>query len=553
MLKGISAKPKVAMSKSAKDAAKGQPSLEDFLNKRDYMGALTLLEFKLRCQDGDMKDLLMWIGYCAFHLGNFHRAEEAYKELFNAYSIGDEIHLYQACCYFYQQMYEEAAVSAEKGPESELKTRLLFNIAHRTGNEEKLFQYHNQLKDRKADQLSLAAVHYLRSHFQEATDTYKRLLLDNRDDLAINVYVAMCYYKLDYYDVSLEILAVYLQAHPDSALGVNLKACNHFRLYNGKAAEAELKVLADKGVPLQSNELIRHNMVVFSNGDHALQVLPPLLDAIPEARLNLVIYHLRHGAVNEAYELVRDLEPTTPQQYVIKGVVHATLGQSAGSREREHLKLAQQCFQLVGTSAHECDTIPGRQCMASCFYLMKQFEDVNIYLNSIKAYMYNDDDFNYNHGVSLASTRNYKAGEEALLLIHNEKYKAEYCYIGWLARCYIMNGNPRSAWELYLKMSNSGESFNLLVLIANDCYRMGHFLYACKAFDVLERLDPEPEYWEGKRGACVGVFQMVIAGKASRDDLQDVLAMVRNTSNPQVEYIVRVIKKWSKENGIPIA
>jgi hypothetical protein len=44
-------------------------------------------------------------------------------------------------------------------------------------------------------------------------------------------------------------------------------------------------------------------------------------------------------------------------------------------------------------------------------------------------------------------------------------------------------------------------------LIANDCYKMGAFLYAAKAFDVLERLDPSPEYWEGKRGACVGAFQ----------------------------------------------
>ena len=26
--------------------------------------------------------------------------------------------------------------------------------------------------------------------------------------------------------------------------------------------------------------------------------------------------------------------------------------------------------------------------MASCYFLMKQFEDVNIYLNSVKAYMY---------------------------------------------------------------------------------------------------------------------------------------------------------------------
>ena len=46
----------------------------------------------------------------------------------------------------------------------------------------------------------------------QATDIYKRLLLESRDDLALNVYVAMCYYKLDYYDVSLEILAVFLQA-----------------------------------------------------------------------------------------------------------------------------------------------------------------------------------------------------------------------------------------------------------------------------------------------------------------------------------------------------
>jgi intraflagellar transport protein 56 len=210
--------------------------------------------------------------------------------------------------------------------------------------------------------------------------------------------------------------------------------------------------------------------------------------------------------------------------------------------------------------------------MAACFFLMKQFEDVNIYLNSVKAYMYNDDDFNHNHGkfstrvesnntypshgviigISLAATRNYKAAEEALLLVRNDKYKTDYMYISWLARCYIMNGNPRSAWELYLKMTSSNESFNLLQLIANDSYRMGHFLYAAKAFDVLERLDPDPEYWEGKRGACVGVFQQVIAGKASKEDLQDALTMVRNTSNPQVEYIVRLIKKWCKEMNVKI-
>ena len=551
MMRGLAKKKTPLPKKGGGAASKGLPTLADFVSARNYTGGLTLLEFKLKCRDGDTKELLLWIGYCAFHLGNFRRAEEAYRELLDHHDVGDEVHLFLAACYFYQQDYEGAEREAEKGNNSPLKYRLLFNIAHRTGDEAKLLAHHTRLKDTKDDQLSLAAVHYLRSHFQEATDIYKKLLLESRDDVALNVYVAMCYYKLDYYDVSLEILQVYLHAFPDSAIAVNLKACNHFRLYNGKAAESELKVLVDRGVNLQNNDLIRHNLVVFSNGDKALSVLPTLLDTIPEARLNLVIYYLRHNQVNEAHELVRDLEPSSPQEYIIKGVVHASIGQSTASRE--HLKIAQQCFQLVGTSAHECDTIPGRQCMASCFYLMKQFEDVNIYLNSVKAYMYNDDDFNWNHGIALAAMRNYKAAEEALLLVHNEAYKAEFVYISWLARCYVMNGNPRSAWELYLKMNSSNESFKLLELIANDAYRMGHFLYAAKAFDVLERLDPDPEYWEGKRGACVGVFQLVIAGKASRDDLQDALTMVRNTSNPQVEYITRIIKKWAKDNSIKLS
>ncbi len=42
---------------------------------------------------------------------------------------------------------------------------------------------------------------------------------------------------------------------------------------------------------------------------------------------------------------------------------------------------------------------------------------------------------------------------------------------------------------------------------------MGAFFYAAKAFDVLEKLDANPEYWEGKRGACVGTLQLVIAGR----------------------------------------
>lgn len=42
---------------------------------------------------------------------------------------------------------------------------------------------------------------------------------------------------------------------------------------------------------------------------------------------------------------------------------------------------------------------------------------------------------------------------------------------------------------------------------------MGQFYYAAKAFDALEKLDPGSNYWEGKRGACVGIFQLILANK----------------------------------------
>lgn len=44
-------------------------------------------------------------------------------------------------------------------------------------------------------------------------------------------------------------------------------------------------------------------------------------------------------------------------------------------------------------------------------------------------------------------------------------------------------------------------------------FQMGQFFYAAKAFDALEKLDPGSNYWEGKRGACVGIFQLILANK----------------------------------------
>lgn len=70
-----------------------------------------------------------------------------------------------------------------------------------------------------------------------------------------------------------------------------------------------------------------------------------MLDMPQEARLNLVIYYLRNRETAEAFNLIKDLEPSTPPEYILKGVVHTCYGQMTDNGE--HLKIAQQYFQLV--------------------------------------------------------------------------------------------------------------------------------------------------------------------------------------------------------------
>ena len=74
---------------------------------------------------------------------------------------------------------------------------------------------------------------------------------------------------MDYYDVSLEILQSFLNQNASSVMGVNLKACNQYQLYSGKAAEDALKPLQtayEGGNVFNDNDLLRHNLVVFRSG-----------------------------------------------------------------------------------------------------------------------------------------------------------------------------------------------------------------------------------------------------------------------------------------------
>jgi len=105
-----------------------------------------------------------------------------------------------------------------------------------------------------------------------------------------------------------------------------------------------------------------------------------------------------------------------------------------------------------------------------------------------------------------------------------------------------MNRKSIQAWDLYTRLETSAESLGMmklqisetiyscwwfhhfinqtligiLHLLANDSYRTGQFNVAAKAFDALYKYDPSPEHLAAKKGACVGLFQMILTGKEDR-------------------------------------
>lgn len=47
-----------------------------------------------------------------------------------------------------------------------------------------------------------------------------------------------------------------------------------------------------------------------------------------------------------------------------------------------------------------------------------------------------------------------------------------------------------------------------------------------------------------------GLISPCVVPVRSRDKLKDVVALLRNSGDPQVEYIIRTLKKWAKDNRV---
>lgn len=58
------------------------------------------------------------------------------------------------------------------------------------------------------------------------------------------------------------------------------------------------------------------------------------------------------------------------------------------------------------------------------------------------------------------------------------------------------------------------------------------------------------QHHAAKIGAAVGVFQMMIVRKASRDQFDDMISILENIpGDPQVAMILRTMRKWAEENA----
>lgn len=550
-------RPGTSVSKKTNVSKLGQPNLqskqqttqlpkfEDFHKNNDWVGTIAILDLEKHLGRLETK---LWLAYCYFHNGQYKKALALYNELLRKPNYDKNLHLYKALCLYAACSYEEAKNEALKGPDGPLQVRLMYHISHKLHDDSTLMAYHNKLTDSEEDQLCLSAVHYLRGHFDDCVDIYKRLNLENRGFLAINVYLALCYYKQEFYEISQDVVQKYLATNPDSIVASNLKACNMYQIYGGKEAEEEFKRLEKRyegGDIYEKQDLMRHNLSVFRNGENALKIFPPLSEIYPEAKLNLIIHYVKKGEIEVAYRMVKDLDPVTSKEYTLKGVVLAIYGQAKNTEDL--ILKAQQHFQLIGTSATECDTVAGRQCIASFLFLKKQYEDVLIYLKTIKDFMASDNDFNWNHGMALAAVNKFAEAEEALVKVTDESYRSEYTYNAWLAKCYIMNGKPELAWNLYLEMDTSNNTLKMLQLVGNECFKTGHYYFALKAFDILERLDSE-DYTQGKTASAVGVFKDFLLNKVPLEQFEETVQILKNSpKHTSIEHVLRIFESFLQE------
>ena len=96
------------------------------------------MEFQRASNQDEEAEILPWLGYAAFHLGDYRKAVDAYQAWEATGQAPVEVHLYIACCLFYLQSFPEAMEAAKRGPANGLQNRIMFHIAHKNQRRKKI-------------------------------------------------------------------------------------------------------------------------------------------------------------------------------------------------------------------------------------------------------------------------------------------------------------------------------------------------------------------------------------------------------------------------------
>jgi intraflagellar transport protein 56 len=489
----------------------------------------------------------LWHGYALFHLGEYSAAIEVYEKMLKDDPEDTTVNLYIASCHFYNRDYEEARSAALRGPQCDFRTRLVFHIAHQTNDEQELFQAHSQLVGTLENQLALAAIHYLRCAYQDAIEIYQRLLMQNSEYLALNVYIAMCQFKIDQFEESNEAVDLYLGSNSDSAVALNLKACDYQKLFDAEIAEAQLLQIKKFSTASYDfmDALISHNLCVFHNGENGFTVLPKLVPLLSEARFNLAVLYMRQNNPTEAYELLQDMPPTELNESLLKATVLLAVGQlksDAGPIQQAHT-----LFTEISSVESVRDTVPGREALASAKFIVGEYDEALRVLETIGGHVGHLDEFNYDKGMTLVALGRYAEAEHHLLQVKSPSYTKELFYQMWLCRCYINNKKPESAWALYVDATTPDDSKTLLNIIAADSFSLGQYYYAMRAYDVLSKYDVDNAYRNGLIASAVGVFRGVLSGKESSNKLSEVMSTL--APEPEAAEVLHTIQRYAMESG----
>lgn len=186
------------------------------------------------------------------------------------------LNTYKACCYYALGKYKESYAEAEKGPkDEELTNRIRLHSAFKCRVGVAVMDHLHKLTNSVQDHLCKAGWEFLKGEFAEAMDIYKKIYVDKKYD-AINIYLAMCYYKLEFFDIALDLVNHYLGNFKTSIVANNLKAAIEYNSTGNCGAAKKIIMSLQENLLSNNNKndikkviendyLLKHNLAVFDN------------------------------------------------------------------------------------------------------------------------------------------------------------------------------------------------------------------------------------------------------------------------------------------------